>query len=120
MATSRKGADIKGRNALDAPLRRLRDEILDLYLDWREQAAAVADAYASWEGAPAGEEGQCFAAYTAALDATGCHRRPRARAPSGLCDSVPGGSPPPLRTQNRRSYLQNRLRPLQVSGLGPA
>jgi hypothetical protein len=66
--TSRKGADSKGRNALHAPLRRLRDEILDLYLDWREQAAAVADAYASWEGAPAGEEGQCFAAYTAALD----------------------------------------------------
>jgi hypothetical protein len=70
--TSRKGADSKGRNALHAPLRRLRDEILDLYLDWREQAAAVADAYASWEGAPAGEEGQCFAAYTAALDR---HRR---------------------------------------------
>ena len=68
MATSRKGADSKGRNALHAPLRRLRDEILDLYLDWREQAAAVADAYAIWEGAPAGEEGQCFAAYTAALD----------------------------------------------------
>ena len=44
------------------------DEILDLYLDWREEAAAVADAYASWAGAPAGEEGRCFAAYTAALD----------------------------------------------------
>jgi hypothetical protein len=27
-----------------ASLRRLRDEIIDLYLDWREGAAAVADA----------------------------------------------------------------------------
>ena len=61
-------ADGKGRSTLHAPLRRLRDEILDLYLDWREEAAAVADAYASWAGAPAGEEGRCFAAYTAALD----------------------------------------------------
>ena len=29
---------------------------------------AVADAYSSWPGAPAGEEGRRFAAYTAALD----------------------------------------------------
>jgi hypothetical protein len=61
-------ADSKGRSALRAPLSRLRDEIIDLYLDWREQAAAVEDAYESWAGAPAGEEGRCFAAYTAALD----------------------------------------------------
>ena len=31
-----------------ASLTRLRDEIIDLYLDWREEAAAVADAYAMW------------------------------------------------------------------------
>jgi len=68
MATSRKGAARKGRSALHVALRRMRDEILDLYLDWREEAAAVADAYASWAGARAGEEGRCFAAYTAALD----------------------------------------------------
>jgi hypothetical protein len=68
MATSRKGGRQQGPKRAARALRRLRDEILDLYLDWREQAAAVADAYASWEGAPAGEEGQCFAAYTAALD----------------------------------------------------
>jgi hypothetical protein len=68
MATWRTAADGKGRSTLRAPLRRLRDEILDLYLDWREQAAAVADAYASWEGAPAGEEVRWFAVYLAALD----------------------------------------------------
>ena len=61
-------SDGKGRSALHASLRRLRDEILDLYLDWREEAAAVADAYASWADAPAGEEGRCFAAYLAAID----------------------------------------------------
>lgn len=68
MATSRMAADSKDRSALHAPLSRLRDEIIDLYLDWRAEAAAVADAYESWGGAPAGEEGRCFAAYTAALD----------------------------------------------------
>ena len=45
-----------------------RDELLDLYLNWCEGTAAVADAYSSWAGAPAGEQGRCFAAYTAALD----------------------------------------------------
>jgi hypothetical protein len=68
MATSRTAADSKDRSALHAPLSRLRDEIIDLYLDWRAEAAAVDDAYESWAGAPAGEEGRCFAAYTAALD----------------------------------------------------
>lgn len=68
MATWRTAADGKGRSTLRAPLRRLRDEILDLYLDWREQAAAVEDAYESWAGAPAGEEGRWFAVYLAAVD----------------------------------------------------
>jgi hypothetical protein len=61
-------ADDKGRGALHASLRRLRDELLDLYLVWREEKAAVADAYTRWAGAPAGETGRCFAAYTGALD----------------------------------------------------
>jgi hypothetical protein len=68
MAISRMAGDSYGRSALQAPLRRLRDQIIDLYLDWREETAAVADAYASWAGAPAGEAGQGFAAYAAALD----------------------------------------------------
>jgi hypothetical protein len=68
MAISRTTGDGNGRGALHAPLGPLRDEIIDLYLDWREEAAAVADAYARWSGAPAGEEGRSFAAYTAALD----------------------------------------------------
>jgi hypothetical protein len=68
MGSSRMGADSEGRSALHAALRRLVDEIIDLHLDWREEAAAVADAYESWAGAPAGEERRCFAVYTAALD----------------------------------------------------
>jgi hypothetical protein len=60
--------DSNGRSAPPAPLRRLRDQIIDLYLDWREETAAVADAYARWTGAPAGEQGRSFAAYAAALD----------------------------------------------------
>jgi hypothetical protein len=47
---------------------RLRDEIIDMYLDWREEAAAVADAYAMWADAPTGERGRRFAAVTAAID----------------------------------------------------
>jgi hypothetical protein len=38
METSRMAAD--GRSEWLAPLRRLRDEIIDLYLDRREEAAA--------------------------------------------------------------------------------
>jgi hypothetical protein len=68
MAISRMAGDSNGRSALEAPLGSLRDQIIDLYLDWREETAAVADAYASWAGAPGGEEGGGFAAYAAALD----------------------------------------------------
>ena len=68
MAISRMAGDSNGQSALQAPLRQLRDQIIDLYLDWREETAAVADAYASWAGAPAADEGRRFAAYAAALD----------------------------------------------------
>ena len=60
--------DSNRRSALQAPLGPLRDQIIDLYLDWCEETAAVADAYARWAGAPAGEQGRRFAAYAAALD----------------------------------------------------
>jgi hypothetical protein len=56
------------RSASLVSLRRLGDEIIDLYLDWREEAAAVGDACGRWAAAPAGEEDRWFAAYTAALD----------------------------------------------------
>jgi hypothetical protein len=46
----------------------LRDEIIDLYLDWREEATAVADAYALWADATAGDKAARFVAFTAAID----------------------------------------------------
>jgi hypothetical protein len=68
MAAPRIASDGKDRSALHVSLRRLRDEIIDLYLDWREEAAGVADAYATWADAPADEKGPCFVAYLAAID----------------------------------------------------
>jgi hypothetical protein len=46
----------------------LVDEMVISYVDWREDAAAVADAYMRWTEALSGEEAQSFAAYCAALD----------------------------------------------------
>jgi hypothetical protein len=42
--------------------------MLAYYIDWRQDAAAVADAYSRWCFAPGGEEAPRFAAYMAALD----------------------------------------------------
>jgi hypothetical protein len=46
----------------------LVDEMLAHYIDWRQDAAAVADAYSRWCFAPGGEEAPRFSAYMAALD----------------------------------------------------
>ena len=46
----------------------LLDDLLDGYVDWRESARAVADAYARWSVASVSERALRFAAYTATLD----------------------------------------------------
>ena len=46
----------------------LLDDLLDGYVDWRESARAVADAYARWSFASGPERALRFAAYTATLD----------------------------------------------------
>jgi hypothetical protein len=46
----------------------LTDEMLDRYVEWREDAAAVADTYRRWSVAPANEEAMWFSAYMAALE----------------------------------------------------
>jgi hypothetical protein len=46
----------------------LLDDLLDGYVDWRESARAVADAYARWSIASGAERDLRFAAYTATLD----------------------------------------------------
>jgi hypothetical protein len=47
---------------------RLVDDVLDSYVEWREDAASAADAYTRWSSAPTDEKGLRFGAYTAALD----------------------------------------------------
>jgi hypothetical protein len=44
------------------------DDLLDDYVDWRESARAVADAYARWSIASGAEGALRFATYIAALD----------------------------------------------------
>lgn len=46
----------------------LLDDLLDGYVDWRESAHAVAEAYARWSFASGPERAVRFAAYTATLD----------------------------------------------------
>jgi len=46
----------------------LLDDLLDGYVDWRESARAVKDAYARWSFASGPECALRFAAYTATLD----------------------------------------------------
>ena len=41
---------------------------MDLYVEWREQCAAVAQAYERWTEVPAPDRGLAFAAYSEALD----------------------------------------------------
>ena len=55
-------------NTLVGPPAGLADEMLAYYTDWRSDAAAVADAYRVWQGAPAAQEAAHFAAYMVALD----------------------------------------------------
>lgn len=68
MASSRITTKRSEHRTVHAFLRRLRDEILDLYLDWRQEAEEAAEAYASWAGAPAGAKAARFLVYAAALD----------------------------------------------------
>lgn len=48
--------------------RSLRRRLLGTYLDWRQEAASVAQAYSRWVAAPGAAGGPCFSAYMAALD----------------------------------------------------
>ena len=48
--------------------KRLVDEAVDAYVDWREERSSVWDAYARWTGAPVPDSLLAFSAYRAALD----------------------------------------------------
>ena len=54
---------------LEAQIRsELIDELMDRYVDWREQCIAVGSAYERWSNGPSAERELAFAAYRAALD----------------------------------------------------
>jgi predicted aminopeptidase len=66
---------VLGIRAVSAAARRdsigksaLIDEAMDRYVEWREECAAVNDAYANWTNAPTEEADLPFVAYSAALD----------------------------------------------------
>lgn len=48
--------------------KRLVDEAVEAYVDWREERATVWDAYARWTSAPVPDAPLAFSAYLAALD----------------------------------------------------
>jgi len=48
--------------------KRLLDELVDAYVDWREERATVWDAYGRWTSAPVPDSPLAFSAYRAALD----------------------------------------------------
>jgi hypothetical protein len=56
------------RIAIRAQRRRLLNEAMDAYIEWREQCRAVRVAYSSWAGAPASDAEVWYATYAAALD----------------------------------------------------
>jgi hypothetical protein len=56
------------RSVLDAPSSALIDAIMDGYVSWREESAAVEKAYREWVGARREDRAVAFAAYSAAVD----------------------------------------------------
>jgi hypothetical protein len=44
------------------------DELLDAYLDWRQQSTDVQSAYRRWNDAPKADSALAYAAYKGALD----------------------------------------------------
>jgi hypothetical protein len=50
------------------PIGALVDAMLDRYVDWREDAANVAEAHCRWREAPRADEAELYSAYLAALD----------------------------------------------------
>ena len=69
------GSSLSHGQAPVASMSRLVDEMVDRYAEWREDAYAVAEAYARWCGAPGRDEEWRFSVYMASLQL----RKPRPR-----------------------------------------
>ncbi|HTP21270.1 MAG TPA: hypothetical protein VMJ65_16825 [Solirubrobacteraceae bacterium] len=56
------------RTSMASPISDLIDSVMDGYVTWREESAAVEAAYRSWRGAAPGQRDAAFDDYFAALD----------------------------------------------------
>jgi hypothetical protein len=71
----------------------LVDEMMILYVTWREDASAVGEAYRHWSAAPASEEAWRFSAYLASLESEEASAERYARAVTSVGRSLdPGAS----------------------------
>ena len=68
MAISPRPPTGDGKDSLASPVADTVDHVLACYIEWREDAATVRDAYGLWSAAPNAEEAGLFSAYLAALD----------------------------------------------------
>jgi hypothetical protein len=68
MAVRGKPPIARHKGEASCPTAELVGRMLSQYVDWREHAAAVGDAYRYWSAAPAADEAWRFSAYLAALD----------------------------------------------------
>lgn len=68
MASARIRSTDKGGDELVRPPSRVVDDMLDRFVEWREGAGSVADAYRRWSEAPARDEPWRFSAYMALVD----------------------------------------------------
>jgi hypothetical protein len=55
-------------SSVDAPSSDLIDAVMDGYVMWREQRAAVEETYRAWGAAPAEQRPSAYADYRTALD----------------------------------------------------
>jgi hypothetical protein len=56
------------RSSTVSPISELIDAVMDGYVAWREESAAVESAYRTWRGAPPAQRTFAFDDYFAALD----------------------------------------------------
>lgn len=68
MTSTRIRTSAKSRDIAAGQTSRLVDDVLDRYVEWCEDAAAVDAAYRVWSGAPADEGMWRFSVYLASLE----------------------------------------------------
>jgi hypothetical protein len=78
----------------------LIDDVMDAYIAWREESAAVDAAYARWTAAPTADNACAYAAYIAAVDR-------EERASAGYERTLRRSELAHSRDQRRTTWLRN-------------